>query len=59
MEEDIHLVQSVQRGLKSRGYRPGPLVVDPKSGVDSEHSVKALQSWMRDAADNPEQRRPK
>ena len=25
VEEDIHLVESVQRGLGSRGYRPGPL----------------------------------
>jgi len=49
VEEDIHLVESVQRGLKSRGYRPGPLVVDPKCGVNSEHSIKALQGWMREA----------
>ena len=49
VEEDIHLVQSVQRGLNSRGYRPGPLVVDPKCGVRSEHSVQVLQSWMRAA----------
>ncbi len=49
VEEDIHLVQSVQRGLQSRGYKPGPLVVDPKGGVNSEHSIKTLQSWMRDA----------
>lgn len=49
--EDIHLVESVQRGLGSRGYRPGPLVIDPKCGVNSEHSVKALQQWMRDAVD--------
>ena len=33
VEEDIHLVESVHRGLKSRGYRPGPLVVDPACGV--------------------------
>jgi phenylpropionate dioxygenase-like ring-hydroxylating dioxygenase large terminal subunit len=32
VEEDIHLVESVQRGLKSRGYVPGPLVVDPPAG---------------------------
>lgn len=51
VEEDIHLVQSVQRGLQSRGYRPGPLVVDPKCGVRSEHSIKVLQGWMRDAID--------
>jgi phenylpropionate dioxygenase-like ring-hydroxylating dioxygenase large terminal subunit len=53
VEEDIHLVESVQRGLYSRGYRPGPLVIDPNSGVYSEHSIKALQQWMRDAVDGP------
>ncbi|WP_299631491.1 aromatic ring-hydroxylating dioxygenase subunit alpha [uncultured Roseobacter sp.] len=51
VEEDIHLVESVQRGLKSRGYRPGPLVVDPASGVNSEHSLMHLQQWMREALD--------
>jgi len=51
VEEDIHLVESVQRGLKSRGYVPGPLVVDPKCGVNSEHSVMHLQRWMREAID--------
>ncbi len=51
VEEDIHLVESVQRGLNSRGYRPGPLVIDPKSGVNSEHSLQALQRWMREAVD--------
>ncbi|MBW4708956.1 aromatic ring-hydroxylating dioxygenase subunit alpha [Roseobacter sp. YSTF-M11] len=53
VEEDIHLVESVQRGLGSRGYAPGPLVVDPESGVNSEHSVMHLQRWMRDALDGP------
>lgn len=51
VEEDIHLVESVQRGLNSRGYVPGPLVVDPKSGVSSEHSIKVLQDWMRESVD--------
>lgn len=51
VEEDIHLVESVQRGLKSRGYQPGPLVLDPGCGVNSEHSIKVLQQWMRDAVD--------
>ena len=50
--EDIRLVESVQRGLRSRGYRPAPLVIDPKSGVDSEHSLRALQGWFKDAIDN-------
>jgi len=49
VEEDIHLVESVQRGLKSRGYRPGPLVVDPACGVNSEHSIMALHGWIREA----------
>lgn len=49
VEEDIGLVQSVQRGLGSRGYKPGPLVVDPKGGVNSEHPVMHLQQWARTA----------
>ena len=49
--EDITLVESVQRGLQSRGYVPGPLVVDPCGGVNSEHSVMHLQRWMREAVD--------
>lgn len=49
VEEDVHLVESVQRGLNSRGYRPGPLVLDPACGLSSEHSVHVLQQWMRDA----------
>ncbi|NKB76593.1 MAG: Rieske 2Fe-2S domain-containing protein [Gammaproteobacteria bacterium] len=52
VEEDIHLVQSVQRGLNSRGYKPGPLVLDPKGGVNSEHSIKTLHEWMRAAVDD-------
>lgn len=51
VEEDIHLVESVQRGLGSRGYHPGPLVIDPKGGVKSEHSLHVLQGWMRAALD--------
>jgi len=47
--EDITLVESVQRGLGSRGYVPGPLVIDPACGVNSEHSVMHLQRWMRQA----------
>ncbi|MEO1780286.1 MAG: SRPBCC family protein, partial [Pseudomonadota bacterium] len=53
VEEDIHLVESVQRGLGSRGYVPGPLVVDPACGVNSEHSIRHLQRWMREAVDGP------
>ena len=46
VSEDIRLVESVQRGMRNRGYRPGPLVVDPKGGVHSEHSIEVLQEWM-------------
>ena len=51
VEEDIRLVESVQRGLRSRGYVPGPLVVDPGCGVNSEHSILHLQKWMREAVE--------
>ena len=51
VEEDIQLVESVQRGLGSRGYRPGPLVIDPCGGVNSEHPVMHLQRWMKEAID--------
>lgn len=49
VEEDIHLVESVQSGLRSRGYRPGPLVIDPEGGVNSEHPVMHFQLWVREA----------
>ena len=52
VEEDIGLVESVQRGLNSRGYKPGPLVLDPNCGVRSEHSIEVLQRWMREAVDD-------
>ena len=51
VQEDIRLVESVQRGLKCKGYVPGPLVLDPKGGVMSEHSIAALQGWMREAVE--------
>ena len=51
VEEDIRLVESVQRGLRSMGYRPGPLVIDPACGVMSEHSIRTLQEWMKAGAD--------
>ncbi|MEM9500013.1 MAG: SRPBCC family protein, partial [Pseudomonadota bacterium] len=47
--EDIRLVESVSRGLRSRGYKPGPLVLDPACGVMSEHSIAKLHEWMRAA----------
>jgi phenylpropionate dioxygenase-like ring-hydroxylating dioxygenase large terminal subunit len=52
--EDIRLVESVQRGLKSRGYQGGPLLIDPRGGVDSEHPVATLQGWVREAVGGAE-----
>ena len=51
--EDVRIVESVQRGLASKGYRPGPLMVDPAGGVNSEHSLVALQIWWHEAMGRP------
>ena len=47
--EDLKLVESVQRGLGSLGYRPGPLIIDRDQGVNSEHSIQALKHWTLEA----------
>ncbi len=46
--EDFVIVESVQRGMASRGYRPGPLIEDPSGvcGVHSENSVRHLQDLL-------------
>ena len=41
VSEDLKLVESTQRGIRSRGYRPGPLICDP-SGTASIHSEDAV-----------------
>jgi phenylpropionate dioxygenase-like ring-hydroxylating dioxygenase large terminal subunit len=52
VDEDVRLVESVQRGMRSRGYNPGPLVIDFSGcGVNSEHALYALQNWVRQAID--------
>ena len=50
--EDLALVKSVQRGLGSLGYRPGPLVINPREGIDSEHSIAKLHEWLTEAIDD-------
>ena len=50
-QEDLDLVKEVQRGLNSRGYRPGPLVVDPDGGIDNELPILKLHQWLRAAVD--------
>ncbi len=37
--EDVDLVESVQRGLKSRGYHQGRFVIDAERSHTSEHAV--------------------
>ena len=51
LAEDLALVRNVQRGLGSMGYRPGPLVLNPAEGIDSEHSIAKLHDWVREAVD--------
>ncbi|MEM7223368.1 MAG: aromatic ring-hydroxylating dioxygenase subunit alpha [Pseudomonadota bacterium] len=50
--EDIVLVNSVQRGLSNRGYQPGPLILDPRTGINSEHSVAAFKGWVLEALED-------
>ena len=52
--EDFGIVESVQRGVASRGYRPGPLIEDPSGvcGVHSENSVRHLQELLLASLDD-------
>ena len=50
-QEDLDIVKHVQRGLRSRGYRPGPLGVDPNGGIDNELPIQILHQWLRAAID--------
>jgi phenylpropionate dioxygenase-like ring-hydroxylating dioxygenase large terminal subunit len=47
--EDRVLIESVQQGLTSRGFEPGPLMIDEQESRYSEHAVAALQQWWREA----------
>lgn len=48
-QEDLDIVKEVQRGLNSRGYRPGPLIVDPDGGIDNELPIQKLHEWLKAA----------
>ncbi len=39
MPEDISLCESVQRGLKSKGYSQGPIIADSKRSGRGEHAI--------------------
>ena len=47
--EDISLCESVQRGLKSRGYNQGRFIVDRELTELSEHAVHHFQKMVVDA----------
>ncbi len=53
--EDLSLMESVQQGAASRGYRPGPLIVDPSGVADvhTENAVAHLQRLLLDALGGP------
>jgi len=50
--EDLKLVSGVQRGVASRGFSPGPLMVDPNGGISNELSIATLHQWLRAAVDD-------
>jgi choline monooxygenase len=47
--EDIGLVESVQRGLHSRGYHQGRFIVDRERTYISEHGLHHFHSLVLDA----------
>ncbi|MBX2836899.1 MAG: aromatic ring-hydroxylating dioxygenase subunit alpha, partial [Gammaproteobacteria bacterium] len=47
--EDISLCESVQRGLKSKGYNQGRFVIDSEKSELSEHAVHHFQEMVVDA----------
>ncbi len=48
-QEDLDIVRQVQRGLNSRGYVPGPLLLNPDGGINNELSIFKLHQWLREA----------
>ena len=50
-DEDIYLVNSVQRGLNSRGYKPGPIVMNPEgfATTQSENATYAIKELVLEA----------
>ena len=49
--EDISIVESVQRGLHSRGYNQGRFIVDAERSGMSEHGVHHFQALVRQHLD--------
>ncbi len=55
--EDIAVVESVQRGLKSRGFRGGRLMIDAGNSWRSEASVHHFDALVWRALTSPDQSR--
>ena len=55
-DEDIYLVNSVQRGLNSRGYKPGPIVMNPEGFATtmSENATFAIKELVLNALERVE-----
>lgn len=49
IEEDIRLVESVQQGLRNKGFDGGALLVDPEDGLYSEVAIAMVHDWIREA----------
>ncbi len=47
--EDIALCESVQRGLKSKGYSQGPMIVDPERTGRGEHAIHHFHRLVQKA----------
>lgn len=47
--EDIELCEGVQRGLRSRAYHQGRLMVDAERTGLSEHAIHSFHAWVRAA----------
>ncbi len=51
--EDTAICESVQVGLRSRGYRPGRLMIDGSGNGTSEHGVQHHQRMVLEAMSRP------
>ncbi len=47
--EDVSLCESVQRGLKSKGYSQGPMIVDPERTGRGEHAIHHFHRLVQKA----------
>ena len=51
--EDISLCESVQRGLKSKGYSQGPMIVDDQRSGRGEHAIHHFHRLVQQALGDP------